>query len=641
MQNYPKQGDFLYVVLFNYFLVEVLHGINTQLDQDDVQNIIQALRASHSVYIKQIDKLINECRLEMEEAKSNIRYLHLLVEPCALIDKADSPAAVPGLLPRIINFIRYIWLNSPHYNRRDVITNLFRNVSNQIIRYCVSQTNVDSILQGNSRFGIKMCNMSIDCCLCYRAIYERMSKDLAFKDTQVGWDLDNAMIFNHIDAFIERLNDLIDICESMIVFTRLDEDTQIPRPRFGGTNGTEFEKTAERVEQEFLQTLTSLESDSKELILNVHKNIWYEHVLKYRQTVQSLEETVQRLMSNAFQRVCNIEEALEVLNVILFYSYRTSIRKTYLSMVTEVWNMFVSEMNNTVKSLVDRVQIHESWLNYYASRAVAYRINTERLQWLRDRLKNSEWLPIVPEANVVLAKFENLKKDFEKEMRKSFDEWVKSCGNTSLMDRLQRTLLVRSKVKKGLLECNMDRSVISICQQAQHFEQLGFQIPSQIRRLYEKYATLNFVYNCVITVCLDYNRILMALSEDERNLFRALIQSCDRKISPGLFKLTWSGELSDAYIADCAKHTAKLQDSLDIYKRANHNISRICEKICETHLLKFTLSGPVELSVFEMNITAFNRRATNQILNLYNTIIDLLFAVFKEFQTVIDQVRYV
>lgn len=618
-----------------------MHGIETQLDQSDVQNIIKVLRTSHSVYIKQIDELISECRLEVEEAKSNIKYLHLLVEPCAQIEKAQSPAEVPGLLPRIINFIRYIWLNSTFYNRKELITNLFRNLSNQIIRFCTSQTNVDVILQGKSRFGIKMCNMSIDCCLSYKAIYELMSANLGSVANTKIWDLDNAMIFNHIDAFIERLNDLIDICESMIVFARLDEDESIPRPRFGGTNGAEYEKTAESVENSFLQLLTTLKADSRDLILNVHKNIWYVEVLKYRRTIQSLEETIQRLMSNAFQSACNIEEALEVLNVILFYSYRSTIRRTYLNMVSKVWNMFVDEMNASAKILMDRVKVHESWLNYYASRAVAFRISTERLQWLRDRLKNSHWLPVVPEAAIALNKFETIKRDFQTASRQAFDDWVKKYANPTLMGRLDRTLLVRSKIKKGLLECNIDRSVLDVCQQAKHFEQLGYQIPGSIRKLYEKYATLNFVYNSVVSVCIDYNRILNALSEDERKLFKALIQACDRKIAPGLFKLTWGGEFSDAYIADCAKHTSRLQNSLDIYKRANVKIRRICEQICDSPLLKFTLSAAVELPVFETNISAFNSKATNQILNLYETIIDLLFAVFKEFQSVIEEVSFV
>uniref|UniRef100_A0A1A9UDL7 DHC_N1 domain-containing protein n=1 Tax=Glossina austeni TaxID=7395 RepID=A0A1A9UDL7_GLOAU len=52
---------------FWLYRFEVLHGLNAQLDQDDVQDIITILRASQSVYIKQIDELISECRQEMKE----------------------------------------------------------------------------------------------------------------------------------------------------------------------------------------------------------------------------------------------------------------------------------------------------------------------------------------------------------------------------------------------------------------------------------------------------------------------------------------------------------------------------------------------------------------------------------------------
>lgn len=257
-----------------FILVEVLQGLDTQLQHEDVQQIIHVLRNSHSVYIKQVDELIEECHNEMEEAKSNIKYLFLLNEPCSHIDQAESPAAVPALIPRIVNIIRYIWLNSEFYQRRDLITGLFRNLSNQIIKFCLDQVNVDKVLQGNSRFGIRMANMAIDCCLSYRAIYDIMSKEHATRKPDIGWDLENAMIFNHVDAFIERLNDLIDICESMIVFGRLDETETIPKPTFGGTNGEEFERTAEGVENQFMVLLDALEHDSKELILNVNKNEW-------------------------------------------------------------------------------------------------------------------------------------------------------------------------------------------------------------------------------------------------------------------------------------------------------------------------------------------------------------------------------
>lgn len=608
------------------------------MEQIDVQQIIKVLRNTHSVYIKQIDELIYESKHEMDEAMSNIKFLHLLMSPCAEMDLSESPASVSQLIPRIIHLIRFIWLNSERYNRRDLITGLFRDLSNQIIKFCTEMTNVDKILSGSSRFGIKMCNMCIDCCLTYKGMYDFMSKIHSKINSEFGWNLDNAMIFNHVDAFMERLNDVIDICESMIVFGRLDETETIPKPQFGGTSGTEFETTADSVENQFMATLTALSTDSKELILNVHKNEWYEEVIKYRRTVQSMEETVQRLMSNVFQHVCNVEEALESLNVMLFYSYRGTIRKTFLRQVSNVWIMFSNEIDSTSHMLMDRSKLHESWVPYYASRAIGYRTNLERLTWVRNRLNSSEWLPNVAEASMVLKKFESVRKEFDKEVRKSYDEWQKNCCSTLLNQKLDRSLLIRSKKKRGLIECNIDRAVLTICEQSQHFERLGFGVPGPVRKIYEKHDTLRFVYNSVVQVCLNYNHILSALSEQERKLFRALIQACDRKIAPGVFKLTYGGELSDAYIADCAKHTNKLQETMDIYKRANRHIARTCEKICDTPILKFNFTGAVIIALFEHHLSNYTRRVTNVLRGYYNTILDLLFAVFKEFQPVIDDV---
>ncbi|XP_026846886.1 dynein heavy chain 2, axonemal [Drosophila persimilis] len=633
----PVSNEFISVedeYEFWLYRFEVLQGLNAQLEQADVQQIIRVLRNTHSVYIKQIDELIYESKHEMDEGMSNIKFLHLLMNPCAEMDLADSPVFVSQLIPGIIHLIRFIWLNSETYNRRDLITGLFRDLSNQIIRFCTEITNIDKILSGSSRFGIKMCNMCIDCCLTYKGMYDLMSKEHGRINSEYGWNLDNAMIFNHVDAFMERLNDVIDICESMIVFGRLDETESIPKPQFGGTSGGEFETTSARVETNFLATLSALSTDSKELILNVHKNEWYEEVIKYRRTVQSMEETVQRLVSNVFQHVCNIEEALESLNILLFYSYRNTIRKTFLRQVSNVWVMFANEIDSTSQMLMDRSKLHESWVPYYASRAIGYHINLERLKWLRNRLNSSEWLPNVSEASIVLIKYEVLRKEFDKEIKKIYDEWQKNC--CTLNQKLDRNLIIRSKKKKGLIECNIDRTVLIICEQAEHFERLGFGVPGPVRKIYEKHETLRFVYNSVVQVCLNYNHILSALSEQERKLFRALIQACDRKIAPGVFKLTYGGELSDAYIADCAKHTNKLQETMDIYKRANLHVARTCEKICDTPMLKFNFTGAVIISLFEYQMTNYIRRVTNVLRGYYNTIIDLLFAVFKEFQSVID-----
>lgn len=62
-------------------------------------------------------------------------------------------------------------------------------------------------------------------------------------------------MFNHVDSFIQRCKDMIEICESMIRFGRFDETEDIPKPRFGGNRGPEFESCCEKIERMFLSSL--------------------------------------------------------------------------------------------------------------------------------------------------------------------------------------------------------------------------------------------------------------------------------------------------------------------------------------------------------------------------------------------------
>ncbi|KAI8038090.1 uncharacterized protein LOC128253296 [Drosophila gunungcola] len=619
---------------------EVLQGINDQLAQSDVQKVLLLLHNAHSVHMSQMDGLIERANQELLKALSNIKFLHLLIEPCSKIDVAASPADLSKLLPRIIHLIRFIWLNSEYYNTTRLIAGLFRNLSNQIIKFCTDHTKVEDILSGKPRFGIQICNNAIDCCLAYKGIYNKMSKELAGKETKLPWELNEGLIFNHIDAFVERLNDVIDICESMIVFGRLDENGSIPKPAFGGTCGDELERIAENVEQQFLDTLQQLLGSSQAYILNVHRSDWYKDVANFRRSMQKLEETVQRLIFNVFQRVSNVEETLEALQAMLFYSYRQrgTLRKTYLMEVSRLWRLFSKEMDATSRKLLEERR-QESWISKHVSTALNYRINLERLAWLKDRLKSAEWLPSDKESSPVLAKFDSLRHEFQKEMRLAYEDWVvKCCGfSGDLSQRLDRYLMVRSKKFKGLLECNVDPSVLELCEQAQHFERLGFAIPNTLKKLYERYDTIRSLYNSVIQLALRHNCILTDLSEKERKLFRPLIQACDRQLAPGIFKITYGSELNEDFFEDGNEFIGEFQELVHIFKRANRGMARTCEKICDTCLMHFAFAGAVDISVFRQHLSASLNSSGDILRSYYSNILELLFAFSRQFQSVDDE----
>lgn len=305
------------------------------MQHSDFKYIMEILEKSQSIFVKQLNDLYEEILLELEKVNDNINFLQLLVEPCQDLNQVESPADIPPKLKKIMHLIRVIWLNSKYFNKRENITNLFRALSNQIIIFCQKKIDVAEILKGKPREGIKIANMAIDCCLAYRIIYDYV-RDFHHKQMHpFGWDIDEASIFNHVHAFVQRLTDFIEICNAIIVFGRCDETMTIPAPIFGGTRGKEFENTCQIVEHRFKNCLVDVENVSSH-ILDVHNSEWYSDVAKYKTLIEDLEAILENLISNVFLSISNVEEGLEALCSLYYFSVRPNLRSAYIRKTSEV-----------------------------------------------------------------------------------------------------------------------------------------------------------------------------------------------------------------------------------------------------------------------------------------------------------------
>lgn len=70
--------------------------------------------------------------------------------------------------------------------------------------------------------------------------------------------------------------------------------------------------------------------------------------------------------------------------------------------------------------------------------------------------------------------------------------------------------------------------------------------------MYHKREELRSLREHVMLVVRDYSRVVDMLSLEERNLFRERIRFLDKKVQPGLTKLTWASKgISEYYVADC------------------------------------------------------------------------------------------
>ena len=103
---------------------------------------------------------------------------------------------------------------------------------------------------------------------------DQISK-LHHKFSSSGWVLDKNNIFAHVDAFIQRCKDLLDVCDAQQHFARYEDGLKLEMPHFGGQNGPEIYRSLLEIEKQFDKNMNILRT-VKETILDVKVTSWHD-----------------------------------------------------------------------------------------------------------------------------------------------------------------------------------------------------------------------------------------------------------------------------------------------------------------------------------------------------------------------------
>lgn len=437
---------------------------------------------------------------------------------------------------------------------------------------------------------------------------------------------------------------MIDVCECMITFGRHDETNNIPKPKFGGARGREFESYCDKIESMFKESLEDIEKVSY-MILDVQNSDWFDEILKFRSRIKDIEVIIENMATAVFAQITTVDDGVEALAAMYNYSLRPSLKELFDRQTQYVYLLFKQEIQDTKHELVDEADEFPVGMPTFAGTAIMASMKKNRLSLFKKILDDAIWIAPCGIAEEIFVQYEKLIASIDETILNIYRRWVGTLGE-DVTGRLKRPLLMRSITKPGLLECNIDASLLTLFHECRYWKCLCFEIPAHVQVVESKAETIKLVYENVLMVVMDYNKILAALSDEERLLFKPLINNVEKKIAPGLTKLTWGAEVSDAYIAECCACTAELQEFLDEYKNCNLGILSSCEQICNTLLIKLEPNYQYELSEFVECLESYRRASVESILNCYKKIIEFIVIVFEGFEPyipiMVDQwVKYV
>lgn len=608
----------------------MLSGIEEQICHRNIEHILNILQKSQSLFIMKFQSLREELNKEIQRSKSNARYLKLLVEPCKELEASEYPKDVPAKLPKIIYLIRVISLNSDYYKNKKNTERLFAYLSNEIINYCKSKVDIPKILNGQPRFGIKICDMSIDCCTQYKQIFKRVLEHLQYENFRMSWIFDDRKIFNQVDIFVQRLNDIMEICQTIIVFGRCDETVTIPPLRFGCYNAKEFTMTCRDMEKKFDDALKDIKASSH-MILNVHNKDWYQEMSFFKKLIRSLEEVVVNLLVNVFINISNVEEALDVLTTMHNFSKRKSLQGEYINKVEQMWDMFEAEVVSVNKDITRLDKEYAGCLPQFAGKSIILTIKMKKVDRLMHLMATAHYLPKVPAAEAKIKMYEKIVDNVKKKIEDYNNEWGSKIS-TQPVTYLTRFLINRSPTHGGLLECNIDRNIIPILTEARFFDLMEIPLPAILIQTFPRAKKIINLFNKVVNVILLHNKILCSLSDKERLLFKEHIKSMERKLAPGMFKLNYNDETNDPYITECLRHLEELQHFVDIYKVINMVNVRLFEEISNSHILNLNIKAIGTLDHFKRKFRESRNASIVAIGEIYKKVIEYILVVYEGFE---------
>eukprot|EP00898_Chlorokybus_atmophyticus_P005400 jgi/Chlat1/5861/Chrsp4S06373 len=580
-----------------------LSGIRAQLDDPGVASIVAILDHAKSSYLGPFLSLSNLIQREAIAAEDNLRFLSLLEGPCKALSQA-APKDIPNILPRLLNCIRIIWNVSRFYNTPERLTGLLRKVSNEIINRCRATVSLTEVFDG-------------DAVKCVGALRESIRAGESWKRAYAA-AADAVSIFAHMEAFVQRCRDLLEVSEARGQFApntttnTTTTTTTTSTPVFGGARGPEIAKSLQDIYAAFQKLVGVLRSLSYS-ILDVKATRWHDDYNAFKSGVKDLEVMFQNVVTLAFETASALPARVDLAEAFWAMARRDAVRRCVEKKTGEVYAAFLAELN-AVKRHFDQMRrhppIHPSFPRH-AGAALWAQSLLKRVEGPLSVLRASareRRLPLCSsEAQEVDAQHSQLSTAVDQYVRNQHADWslgVESAlVNPQGMRRLEGPLLVQEEEGQGLLSVNFERSIVALFHEAALWEsRLGLEVPFAAMEAASQRERLRVLREHVLLVARDYNRILGLLDDEERRLFADRIRHLDRRVAPGLSsKLTWvSGRHHlDHFNREARRHCAEAEALVLDFKSAGERIASRCRAVAEGLLISVEKKRVYEEGEFE------------------------------------------
>lgn len=358
----------------------------------------------------------------------------------------------------------------------------------------------------------------------------------------------------------------------------------------------------------------------KDTILDVKATSWHEDYNRFRSAVKEMEVMVINVINATFETITYVEQGVEILDAFMHLSAREAIRRTIDKKTVEVYQLFVDDLNTVKREITARSAILDKFHPNYAGAALWAKGLKRRIERQMLILNMAHFLPDTGVGDEARVQYKQTSHALDEFMRKFFNEWTFSLDNEPLK-LLETPLLKKSAEADGMIDVNLSSKLLKLLAEIYYWERMGYEIPHYCADAFSKRDEIRTTRESVLTIVLDYNRIIGSLSREERGLFKERIKNLDKRIQPGFNKLTWTkAQAAEEFISTCRRHASELQTVVDKYKESLMQCFRYCKRISEHLLVRVDVKKIFENLEFEEDQVRHRKMVSVKLSELYDLI---------------------
>ena len=549
-----------------------LRSILEQINQEKISEILKFLEKQKSTYHKMFNEIKKDVVEKANETYHNYKYLQCLKDSFDNLEGTSATAAqgeftdiVEEFVP-IFHIIRKIWSDNEYYAKPERLIVLIRKLCNVIIERGIEFVgqNVFSKIIDDPDKEIQVLEQT------RQIIQKFMDAYFKYKDNdENGWKITRNVIFFRLDAFNDRIGDILNIAKSYNEFSKMRSKV------IGGIKGEALGQTLIDIFNECTNAIKGFYTNNGEEYspLNINDDTFNVKYTEFKDTLKELERKIAAVLTQTFDETDTIMGKFKVLD-----NFDTILERPYIVVELEkkinillelfkeelrvVHNLFLvgkkqienNEEKNPLNKNMPPIAAMLNWTDSLKSR-----IN-EPLEKFKSYGKRITEKEEFKEIDTSYTSIYNMINEYGTISKTEWDTRAKEVS----VKKLENMILEK---KQNLLNVNFDPSLLQLLKEVKYLKILNMDIPDEANEAFQKNAIFRKQISNLENIKGQYNTIILQLNEVEKPMVENKLKKVETTLEPGLTKITWKETAEiDKFTKGAHKIISELADTVNKLK---------------------------------------------------------------------------